>query len=339
MLIVPGNEAYANLRNGIKKRTFRYPMKSEPGFSNGRLLPKTDPQFFLQPGEKVFTVGSCFAREIEHRLEVLQFNVPVARFTLPEGEFDHAPAHMLNEYNSGTILQRFESVFGGFEYGDEMGIEKTPDGYLDLFLHIHQKPVSLERLLERRREIAGLYSELESSDAVIITLGLTESWFDSEMGCYLNKAPSRSHISACPGRFYFHRMDAEDLLPRISKVIEMVNAHSNKKILLTVSPVPIEATFTTQDAIIANFYSKSTLRVVAQVIAEKYGNVEYFPSYEIAMSGGTGSFAHDNIHVTDNTVNAIMSVLVDNYVLRYQPETIDQQHNYVDCEVEERMGS
>lgn len=336
MLIVPGDEAYLNLREGIKRRSFRYPTKEETGFASSRLFPKARPGFSLEPGEKVFTIGSCFAREIETRLIGYNFDVPVLRYNIPSEEFPHQAPHMLNEYNSGTIMQRIMSVSGGFKFEDNMGVEKTKGGYFDLFLHIHQRPVSLDRLLERRREIADLYSELEKSDAVIITLGLTESWFDSETGCYLNKAPSRATVSAYPGRFCFHRMDVDDVLLGVSKAIDLLNTRSKKKILLTVSPVPIEATFTDQDAIIANFYSKSTLRIAAQAMKEKYSNVEYFPSYEIAISGGTYSFDPDNIHVTGDTVNAIMDYLIQNYITNEVSNTLVYQHNYVDEEMEDR---
>ena len=51
------------------------------------------------------------------------------------------------------------------------------------------------------------------------------------------------------------------------------------KIVLTVYPVPFSDTFSGQDVIVANTYSKSVLRCVAQDLTELYDHVDYFPSY------------------------------------------------------------
>ncbi|MCA8906838.1 MAG: GSCFA domain-containing protein [Rhodospirillaceae bacterium] len=314
MLIYDGSKAYENLQTAIKKRTFRFPAKTEKDYRDGLLLPSLEPRFTLTSDQKIFTIGSCFARNIEAELTGRGFDVPVAKFVLPKDEFRHPGPHMLNEYNAGTILQRIESVFGEFRYSDEMGVEAVEGGYLDLFLHIHQQPVSLERLLERRREIAATYQELASSSALVITLGLVESWFDSLHGCYVNKAPSKSLIQKNPGRFHFHRMDVEDVLARMNACIEIINANMKTNIVLTVSPVPIEATFSGDNVILANSYSKSVLRVAASLLYEKFDNIDYFPSYEVALSKGTAGFAGDNIHIDKMLVKEIIAYMVQNYV-------------------------
>lgn len=342
MYQIDGAEAYANLMAGIKKRTFRFPTKNEVAGHGGRLLPTIYPAFQLAPGEKIFTIGSCFAREIEERLVLAGYNVPVKAFQTEADEFPHPGPHLLNEYNSGTILQRIESVYGGFSYADHMGLEEVKGGYLDLFLHIHQRPVTLARLLDRRREIEQVYQNLQDADVLIITLGLVETWFDNLNGCYLNKAPSKESIKSNPGRFCFRRMDVEDVVERMSSCISLINANSKKKILLTISPVPIEATFTSSDAILANSYSKSVLRVAAQLLIERFENVQYFPSYEIAISGGGNSFMDDNVHITEETVDLIMKYLFDNYSQLNSQRLQDStraEFNYIDAEAATRMES
>lgn len=342
MYQIDGADAYANLMTGIKKRTYRFPTKNEGVGPGGRLLPTIQPTFHLTPGAKIFTIGSCFAREIEHRLLGAGFDVPVKTFQTRLDEFPHPGPHLLNEYNSGTILQRIESVYGGFAYADHMGIEEVKGGYLDLFLHIHQKPVPLVRLLERRREIEQVYQHLKDANVLVITLGLVETWFDNLNGCYLNKAPSKASIKANPGQFSFRRMDVDDVVERMSTCIDLVNANSRKKILLTVSPVPIEATFTGSNAILANSYSKSVLRVAAQMLIEKFDNVQYLPSYEIATSGGAHSFLDDNVHVTGETVDVIMKYLFDNFLATNSQREEGRTHReftYIDAEATTRIES
>jgi len=313
MRIITGEQAYANLKNGIKQKIFRIPGKFEPGCEHGILLPKLLPKFKLSQEEKIFTIGSCFAREIEALLINSNFNVPVRGFTVPKEEFIHPPPHLLNEYNVGTILQRIESVIQNFFYGDK-GVEKVgEDKYIDLFLHMHQEPVTLNRLLARRKEIDNLYAQLINCDSVIITMGLTECWYDVQDQCYLNKAPSKKLATSNPERYQFHRMDVDDVLSRMARAIKLLNNISKKKILLTVSPVALEATFMENNAVMANSYSKAALRVVAELLKEQFDNIDYFPSYEIAMSAGLSGLWSDNLHVNQDLVKNITSHMLNYY--------------------------
>ena len=56
------------------------------------------------------------------------------------------------------------------------------------------------------------------------------------------------------------------------------------RFLLTVSPVPLVATATSQQVVVASSYSKSVLRAVAGHLESKYDFVDYFPSFEIVSS-------------------------------------------------------
>lgn len=202
---------------------------------------------------------------------------------------------------------------GDFDYGDEKGIEQTDKGYIDLFLHVLAQPVTLERLIERRKEIARLYEEIKTADVVILTLGLVECWYDTKYGCYLNKAPSKAFVDAEKGRFEFHRLDVPDVYERISKAVDTILQLGAKKVLITVSPVPVEATFTPDSCVIANSYSKSVLKVCSDLISRTSDNIDYFPSYEIVTSFGTSAFADDNIHVTGEVVTKVTNYMIEGY--------------------------
>src|ERR1043166_5883387 len=68
------------------------------------------------------------------------------------------------------------------------------------------------------------------------------------------------------------------------------------------------------DRVVTNCYSKSVLRVCAQRLYLKYPLVDYFPSYEIAMSGGLSSFVPDQVHVRDAGVGQITDYMLQEYV-------------------------
>jgi len=133
---IPAQEAYANLKDNIRKKIVSFPNKNNSEFFISDLIfPKLSPKFSIKEGSSAFTIGSCFARNIEIELIKCGLDVPVAQFTAPDDEIRFPIPHLLNEYNAGTILQRIESAVGEFSYSDDMGIEETKDGILDMFLH------------------------------------------------------------------------------------------------------------------------------------------------------------------------------------------------------------
>lgn len=87
------------------------------------------------------------------------------------------------------------------------------------------------------------------------------------------------------------------------------------RIILTVSPVPLQTTFSGQDCILAITQSKAVLRCAAEALASSFGRaVDYFPSFEIVQSGGLAAFEDDFIHVRRDVVKRITQLLMDNSV-------------------------
>ena len=168
-------------------------------------------------------------------------------------------------------------------------------------------PVPFARGVARCRYIESEYFiRISSADVVVITLGLTETWFNALHDLYLNAAPSLWSVRRYTDRFKFERTDVA------------FNSHaleSSYALLRTVSPVPLGTTFTTDDVFVANMYSKSTLRASAQTFAEAHDDVDYFPSYELVMmSRREAAFGHDCLHVGDETVGHVISAFTSTYI-------------------------
>ena len=90
--------------------------------------------------------------------------------------------------------------------------------------------------------------------------------------------------------------------------------NSNIKLLITTSPVPLNKTFADKDVVVANSYSKSTLRSVCGEISDKYDFVDYFPSYEMVnYRDPAAAFGDDLRHVNDHVVGDVVQLLVENY--------------------------
>src|SRR6185503_12468341 len=103
------------------------------------------------------------------------------------------------------------------------------------------------------------FRQLPECRIVVITLGLAEAWFDHETGLYLNTAPPLQATNRNPDRFSLDVLDYEDILSALERIYGLLSAHGHPdvKVLITVSPVPFKATFSGQDAITANTYSKA----------------------------------------------------------------------------------
>jgi tetratricopeptide (TPR) repeat protein len=92
------------------------------------------------------------------------------------------------------------------------------------------------------------------------------------------------------------------------------HGHPDARMLLTVSPVPFKATFTGEDALAANCYSKSVQRAACEAFARAHDDVDYFASYEaVTLSDRSLAFEEDNIHVRRELVGQIMRDVIKAY--------------------------
>jgi len=100
-----------------------------------------------------------------------------------------------------------------------------------------------------------------------------------------------------------------------SLVQALLEVNPTLRIILTVSPVPLVATFTDTNVLVASSYSKSVLRAVCGEIDSRYQHVQYFPSYEII--GHAASFgqylASDLREVSERGVSHVMDCFFATY--------------------------
>lgn len=312
-------EMHETLQVLRRNRNKRFPSEEDARFVDGLLLPSLRPKFTLDAPAKVFTIGSCFARNIELVLTDYDIDLPTIRFSAPKSEWQFKFNGLLNEYNPGTMSQRILAALRSEKNSEETIIE-TEDGFLDVMLP-GGFPVTFERAVARREEIENVYTHLASSDLVIITFGLVEAWFDEETGLFLNRMPPGLHMRKNPDRYTFRRLDVFDALPLLERAVEGLVAAGVDKILLTVSPVPLGATFSGDDAIVANSFSKAVLRVCAEKLAKDHEEVDYFPSFELVGSGGLNSFKEDNIHVKHRVVQRATTHMLHSYFPNMEPES------------------
>ncbi|MEM8577859.1 MAG: GSCFA domain-containing protein, partial [Pseudomonadota bacterium] len=112
-------EAMARRKGQGKK----YPSIEDERYRDGMMFPVIEPGFTFDMGQKIFAVGSCFARNIERQLK--GFEVPTREFELPEGETAIGARNtILNEYNPGTMAQRIAGAATGASFGEKAFLEE-----------------------------------------------------------------------------------------------------------------------------------------------------------------------------------------------------------------------
>lgn len=311
---LPADAAY---RRTMGNRSSKWPNRS-----SNRIEPLCAPTieagFSISRDASIFTIGSCFARHIEFALADRGLTVPTLNFRVPQEELwagTGLRTGILNKYTPYSMLNEMEFLLDGSD-GSQFLIETGEDRWWDGQLHTTES-VSLARGLKRRQKIRELYaSALRESSVVIITLGLIESWWDEEKQLYLNETVPLSLAERHPGRFFFEVLSIEKTVAAVRRLIEQLRIiNPVHHVLLTVSPVPFVRSFDGKDAIVANGYSKSALRVAAEIVTREYAWVDYYPSYEsVTSSDRSKAWEDDLVHVQPDLVEANVSRMLEAYL-------------------------
>jgi hypothetical protein len=289
----------------------RFPESGDPRIRNGVIFSEIAPHFSFAKGASIFTLGSCFARNVEEKL--IGFSLPTMRLAVPASERPGRPNGILNEYNPGTMCQRLEYAANGQSFGD-LCIAPEGKGFVDLLLPEYVTPTTKERLMQRRAQVDDVYAFLSTSNGIIITFDVVEAWYDNATGLYVNRLPPADVLLADRKRFEMRILDVHETLGLLERMMNALTAMGVNKILLSVSPVPLETTYSGTDCVMANNYSKSVLVVSANTLSQRHQEVDYFPGYEIVTSAGRENFDADQIHVRDDVVELVSNYLVKKYV-------------------------
>lgn len=284
------------------------------------------PGFQLEPGEAVFTMGSCFARNIEKHFGLAGFDLPTLELSLPDEERASDTVNdLLNKYPIQSILNELKWALDPqvpFPQQDGL-IQLNDESWHDPHLAGNIKPAKLERVLERRAMVTNIYRQIPRCRIVVMTLGLVEAWYDTKTGVYLNTAPPSPYARVHPDRFQLHILSVEEIVSTLREIHAILTrfGHPQLKLLVTVSPVPMKVSFSGQDAIVANSYSKSALRAGLESLVLENNNVDYFPSYEIVTATQRSTaYIQDNRHVTPQIVKEIVDRVLNAYA---PPESLE----------------
>ncbi len=283
------------------------------------------PKFKFQAHDLVATAGSCFAQHISRYMKRVGLAPYIAE-----------PAHVLMQ-QAGDVLESY-SAFSA-RYGNIY----TSRQCLELFNQAFEIIPIIEDFVEedgkwfdllRPNVEKGGYSSLheaqsdrsyhlervkvmfETTDVFIFTLGLTECWLNTKAGYAYPACPGTVHGTHVPDEHHFHNFRCAEVISDLCALISGLTAvNAGIKIVLTVSPVPLVATHTGNNVLVASSYSKSVLRAAVGEIAAIFDNVAYFPSYEIISHPASfGQYlASDLREVTERGVAHVMDCFLTSF--------------------------
>ena len=260
----------------------------------------------LDRSTPIASIGSCFASRIKRQLEgwgytyVQTSEHPAAR---------PGSAAWGTVFNSRCVAQEVRRARGAFNPPEKHWVT---DGTL---ASPYRKGVTWESVEERDAELEeheeGARRAFKAAEVLIITLGLTEIWYGPGGWTFYQVPPADVYNA---GRHSFRTLRVGDIIYDLSYVEDALRLlNPDLEIVLTVSPVPLRATFQDLDAVTANTVSKARLVAAAHRVCEKWERWHYFPSFELVTTVLPDPYKGDNRHVTEETEEQVMALFEETF--------------------------
>lgn len=255
---------------------------------------------FIKKSDNIITIGSCFTGNISTFLRHNGFKVPI----LNDEYNGNVPTASFSDevFNTFILRQLFTLLFDNDnEKNDEYE-----------FVNQHNQKMSLS--IERTRQA------FKKSNVFIITLGISEVWYNKKTGEVYKTAQSVGDYD--PNIHDFRVTTVKENFDNLLYVIQLIRKHvKDSSIIFTLSPVPLKATFRDVSCTVANTVSKSILRVALEDVLSKFSNDEniyYFPAYELITDFLPKPFETDRRYIGGDTVNFVMTLFANHYLLHSQ---------------------
>ena len=288
--------------------------------------PVTKTSFTIAKDDPVVTAGSCFAQHVARHLAGSGFN-----FLVTERAHPIIPAEISEKYHYGMFTARYGNIYTARQlkqllqraYGHFEPLESVwrgPAGeILDPFrpqIHPGGYASEAELLSDRETHFTALRNAVEAMSVFVFTLGLTETWLDTRDGAVFPIAPGVAGGHFDPAHHQFHNLSVQEVVDDMQWSIDFIRQRNpGARLLITVSPVALNATALDRHVFVSTTHSKAVLRVAADVICGRNTHCDYFPSYEIITSPYARGqyFAPDCRDVLDAGVKHVMSVFLKHY--------------------------
>jgi hypothetical protein len=286
--------------------------------------------FKIARHDRVATAGSCFAQEIAHRLQSSGYTYylaerPPADMSAAEAERRNYAMYSCrygNLYTTAQFLQLIERAYGRFkpqldywtrpEDGrivDPFRPRIEPDGYATIE----------EMRADREKHLAATRNMLETMDVFIFTFGHTETWRHKSDGAILQLAPGVAGGEWDENVYEFYNMTVSEVVRDFLAAVDRIReVNPRVRIILSVSPVGIIATYEDRHVIVSNMAVKSILRAAADEVVRARPNIAYLPSYDLVnVSPNAARFYRDDTRrINPHGIDRTMKMFFDHFTDR-----------------------
>jgi hypothetical protein len=274
-------------------------------------------RFALADDAIVATAGSCFAQNVSRHLKQ-HTSMRVLETEEIGPEQPPFSARYGNIYTSRQLVQLFDEAFHARKPADLMWrrADATWVDGLRPFMFAAGFMTEADAIAERCSHLAAVRRVFTECTTFVFTLGLTEGWISERDGTVYPVCPGVVSDLVDADRYAFHNFSYAEIVEDIAGLVtRMRQVNPSASIILTVSPVPLTATFTDEHVVVATMHSKSVLRAVCGVVESEHTNVYYFPSYEIIAGPFTrGMYYASNLRtITDEGIAHVMRVFDATY--------------------------
>jgi hypothetical protein len=250
----------------------------------------------IDDSTRVMTLGSCFAQHIARHLQATSTSYLVTE----DGPGDLSVEERLHR-QYGIFSARYGNIYTARQAIELLRratgeiASSTVDWRLDdACVDPHRPTVEPEGFsgyeameADRREHLQATRQAFEQADVVVFTLGLTEGWIERQSGLSLPLAPGVHGGEFCDRHYAFANATFEECRADLNGLILGVRAlNPRARFILTVSPVPLVATYEPRHVLVSTCASKAILRAAADETSRNHEYVFYFPSYDLITAPG-----------------------------------------------------
>ncbi len=248
--------------------------------------------------DRILALGSCFTEHIAARMEQLKFHItanPTGILFNPSSISESVRTYALHKEVTRKELHSDHDLWFHYAFHGDFS-RLSPEEAL----------LAMNAARDRAAEA------LSVSNTLLITWGT--SWVyerDGHIVANCHRQPARE--------FTRHRLSVEEIVEDYTALIQ--NELQGKHIILTVSPVRHIG-----DGLSGNNVSKSTLRLAAEILCERFPEVDYFPSYEALIDDlrDYRYYADDLVHPSTQAVAYIWELFSEAVLDDHTRELIPQ---------------
>jgi hypothetical protein len=311
-------------------RFWRKAVTSVPPFAIDPVV--REPPFVITTRDKVATAGSCFAQEIAHALQASGYHYYLAEQP-PEGmsaqealrrNYSMYSCRYGNIYTTAQLRQLIDRAYGRFVPQLDVWTRSEDGRFVDPFrprIEPDGFATPDEMRADRERHLAAVRHMLETMDVFVFTFGHTETWRHKSDDAILQLAPGVAGGEWDPDVFEFYNMTVSEVVRDFLAVVDRIlEVNARTRIIVSVSPVGIIATYEDRHVVESNSVVKSILRAAADEVVRARPNIAYFPSFDLATLSATVPlfYREDMRRISPYGVDRVMRMFFDRFTDRAQ---------------------